>query len=132
MNSTPRPAFPCFCDAADIGTKFHINKYPTLKYVVNGQLAKKEYRGQRSAEALVKFVVEQNTDPIAEITDLAELQGMDDTKRYLLGYFDSRDSDEYRTFLRTAMSLKDECVFRAGFGEVNDFTLFLIRLLSEC
>jgi hypothetical protein len=40
----------------NLGTRFHITKYPTLKYVRNGILAKREYRGQRSAEAFLKFV----------------------------------------------------------------------------
>jgi hypothetical protein len=39
------------CADANIWTK-----YPTLKYVRNGILAKREYRGQRSAEAFLKFV----------------------------------------------------------------------------
>ena len=60
----------------NLGTRFHITKYPTLKYVRNGAVAKREYRGQRSAESFVQFVEEQTTDPIKEFTALEELQNM--------------------------------------------------------
>jgi hypothetical protein len=56
------------CDShPSLGTRFHITKYPTLKYVQNGQLGKKEYRGQRSAQAFLEFVQEQIKNPVQEI-----------------------------------------------------------------
>ena len=37
------------CDSqGSLGTRFHITKYPTLKYMRNGIVAKREYRGQGS------------------------------------------------------------------------------------
>ncbi len=108
------------CDKeGNLGTRFHITKYPTLKYVINGQLAKREYRGQRSAESFVKFVQDQTTDPVKEFSDLSELQDMDEQKRYLIGYFEAKESAEYSIFRRVASNLKDDCVFLAGFGEVS-------------
>ena len=39
------------CDKhGDLGTRFHITEYPTIKFVKNRVLSKKEYRGQRSAD----------------------------------------------------------------------------------
>jgi len=108
------------CDKeSNLGTRFHITKYPTLKYVRNGAVAKREYRGQRSAESFVQFVEEQTTDPIKEFTALEELQNMDDKKRYILGYFEQKDSAEYEVFRRMATNLKDDCVFYAGFGDAS-------------
>jgi len=108
------------CDKeGNLGTRFHITKYPTLKYVINGQLAKREYRGQRSAESFVKFVQDQTTDPVKEFSDLSELQDMDEQKRYLIGYFEAKESAEYSIFRRVASNLKDDCVFLAGFGETS-------------
>jgi len=53
------------CDKeSSLGSRFHITKYPTLKYVVNGEIAKREYRGKRDAEAFLKFVQEQTRDPV--------------------------------------------------------------------
>ena len=103
----------------NLGTRFHITKYPTLKYVRNGQLAKREYRGQRSAESFVKFVADSTADPINEFKSLEELQNLDDKKRYILGYFEQKDSAEYEVFRRMASNLKDDCIFYAGFGDVS-------------
>ncbi len=63
--------------SGSLGTRFHITKYPTLKYVQNGMVAKREYRGQRSAEAFVNFVKEQTLDPVLEVKDLGELGNLD-------------------------------------------------------
>ncbi len=60
-----------------MGTRFHITKYPTLKYVRNGIVAKREYRGQRSVEAFVNFAKEQSVDPVIEYKDLKELAELD-------------------------------------------------------
>jgi len=108
------------CDKeSHLGTRFHITKYPTLKYVRNGQLAKREYRGQRSAEKFVEFVQEQTKEQVKEFFDLNELHDMDEKKRYLIGYFEQRDSPDYSVFRRVASNMKDDCVFLAGFGDVS-------------
>ena len=104
-----------------LGTRFHITKYPTLKYVVNGQLAKREYRGQRSADKFVEFVSEQTKENVKEFLDLQELNEMDEKKRFLIGYFEQRDSPDYSVFRRVASNLKDDCIFMAGFGDVSTF-----------
>ena len=53
-----------------MGTRFHITKYPTVKYVKNGVLGKKEYRGQRSAQAFLDFVKDQIKNPVEEFVEL--------------------------------------------------------------
>ena len=105
-----------------LGTRFHITKYPTLKYVRNGQLAKREYRGQRSADAFLNFVKEQNKDPVKEFKELKDLTDVDGKKRYIIGYFEDKNSLQYANFRKSAMNLKDDCVFHAGFGEVKPFS----------
>jgi len=107
------------CDAhGNLGTRFHITKYPTIKYIRNGELGKKEYRGQRSAEAFLEFVKEQIKDPVVEVNDLQELNDLDDKKMYIIGYFENKGSVEHQLFKKTAAKLKDSCTFMAGFGEV--------------
>ncbi|XP_061400209.1 endoplasmic reticulum resident protein 44-like [Musca vetustissima] len=100
-----------------IASRFHITKYPTLKIVRNGQLSKREYRGQRSAEAFLEFVKKQLEDPIKEFHSLKDLETLDSKKRIIIGYFDRRDQPEYDTFRKVASNLKDECQFHVGFGE---------------
>lgn len=100
-----------------IASRFHINKYPTLKIVRNGQLSKREYRGQRSADAFLEFVKKQLEDPIQEFKSLKDLENLDSKKRLILGYFDRRDQPEYDIFRKVATNLKEDCQFHVGFGD---------------
>ncbi|EDW37878.1 GL21325 [Drosophila persimilis] len=102
-----------------IASRFHINKYPTLKIVRNGQLSKREYRGQRSSDAFLEFVKKQLEDPIQEFKSLKELEHLDSKKRLILGYFDRRDQPEYDTFRKVATNLKEDCQFHVGFGDAS-------------
>ena len=107
------------CDVETaIATKYHITKYPTLKVIRNGQVTKKEYRGQRSAEAFVDYAKKQLEDPIKEIASMKDLETLDEKKRIVVGYFDRRDQEEYNIFRRVATNLKEDCHFYVGFGDV--------------
>lgn len=106
------------CDVeTSIASKYHITKYPTLKIIRNGQVTKKEYRGQRSADAFVEYAKKQLEDPIKEFVSLKDLETLDDKKRIIIGYFDRRDQEEYQIFRRVATNLKEDCHFHVGFGE---------------
>lgn len=108
------------CDSeSSIATRFHITKYPTLKLMRNGQPAKKEYRGQRSADAFFEFIKNQLVDPIKEFKDLSELNNLETNKRIMIGYFERRDVPEYSNFRRVASNMKDECQFHVGFGDAS-------------
>lgn len=107
------------CDKhGELGTRFHITKYPTIKFIRNGVLGKKEYRGQRSAEAFLNFVKEETRSPVVEFKELQELNDMDDKKPHIIGYFERREDPGVENFLKTASVLKDECLFYAGYGDV--------------
>lgn len=74
------------CDKeGTVATRFHITKYPTLKIIRNGQPAKKEYRGQRSAEAFLSFVKQQLEDSVKEFKSLQELTKLETDKRLVIG-----------------------------------------------
>lgn len=104
------------CDQeSSISTRFHITKYPTLKLIRNGQPAKREYRGQRSAEAFASFIKKQLEDPVKEFTQLSELGKLESDKRIIIGYFDRKDQPEYQIFRRVASNLKEDCQFHVGF-----------------
>lgn len=106
------------CDKENsVASRFHISKYPTLKIIRNGQPTKREYRGQRSAEAFQEFVRKQLEDPIKEFHNLKDLEVLDSKKRIIIGYFDRRDMPEYNSFRRVATNLKEDCQFHAGFGD---------------
>lgn len=76
------------CDKENsIATRFHITKYPTLKIIRNGQVAKREYRGQRSSEAFVTFIKQQLEDPVKEFHNIRELSNLESDKRIVIGCF---------------------------------------------
>ncbi|XP_059177179.1 endoplasmic reticulum resident protein 44-like isoform X2 [Physella acuta] len=108
------------CDReTNIATKYRINKYPTLKLFRGGNIVKKEYRGQRSVEAMVQFAQEQAKDPVIEVEQLSNLEDIDTKKRHIIGYFESKISDNYRVFARVANVLRDDCQFHAALGPVS-------------
>jgi len=109
------------CDKeSSLGSRFHITKYPTIKYVQNGVLAKKEYRGQRSVDSFLDFVKEHVQDPVTEFTDLSQLKTLDEKKRHLIGYFSAPEGADYENFKKTSLSLKEDCQFHIGFGSKFD------------
>lgn len=63
--------------AASIASRFHITKYPTLKLLRNGQTTKREYRGQRSADAFAGYIKEQLRDPIKILESLNEIKDLE-------------------------------------------------------
>ena len=56
---------------------YHISKYPTLKLFRNGQIVKKEYRGQRSVDALTEYIKGQVADTIKKHTNMDELDELE-------------------------------------------------------
>ncbi|XP_063055738.1 endoplasmic reticulum resident protein 44 [Engraulis encrasicolus] len=108
------------CDQhSDIAQRYRISKYPTLKLFRNGMMMKREYRGQRSVVAIADFIRQQKVQHIVEMKSLEELTTVDRSKRNIIGYFEQKDSDNYRTFEKVANILRDDCVFMAAFGEVS-------------
>lgn len=98
-----------------LGTRFHINKYPTLKFMLNGKLGKKEFRGQRSSEAMVEFVKKLLRDPVIPINTVADFQDKVEERRGAIIGFARTESgalvNEYNLFRKVARDLKDDCQF---------------------
>ncbi|KAM3823126.1 endoplasmic reticulum resident protein 44 isoform 1-T1 [Vipera latastei] len=108
------------CDQySDIAQRYRISKYPTLKLFRNGMMMKREYRGQRSVTAIADYIRQQKSNPIREVLSLEEINSLDRSKRNIIGYFEQKDSDNYRNFERVANVLHDDCVFLAAFGFVS-------------
>ncbi|XP_029928024.1 endoplasmic reticulum resident protein 44 [Myripristis murdjan] len=113
------------CDQhPDIAQRYRITKYPTLKLFRNGMMMKREYRGQRSVAAIADFIRQQKVDPVKEILSLEEVNTIDRSKRNIIGYFESKDSENYHTFEKVANILRDDCMFSAAFGAVSESERF--------
>lgn len=106
------------CDEeTDISGRYQISKYPTIKYFINGDIMKSEYRGQRSADGFLEFVKEHMKDPHETFETAEQLDTLDGKTRTIIGYFESSAAPEYQIFRRVAASLKDICKFHVGFGD---------------
>jgi len=72
-----------------IAAQYHISKYPTLKLFRNGEPLKKEYRGQRSVDALAAFIKEQVKDVIEihnNLESLDEIEASNGQKKPIGAY----------------------------------------------
>ena len=50
---------------------------------------------------------------------MAEIEKLDDKKRIIIGYFETKEANEYSNFRKVASVLKDDCIFFAGFGDTT-------------
>lgn len=106
------------CDAENaLSTRFHITKYPTLKLIRQGFVAKREYRGQRSAEAIATYIHDQLKDPVQEMNSAEDFQAVEDKKRLVIAYFERKETPLYDVYRRVAMNLRDDCDFAVAIGE---------------
>ena len=92
-----------------VASRFQVNKYPTLKVFRNGQVLKKEYRGQRSPEAFLEFVRNELRPSMAVIDESELVKSI--SKRSIVGNFPSKESPEYSAFEAASTVLKDDCPF---------------------
>ncbi|XP_038146991.1 endoplasmic reticulum resident protein 44 [Cyprinodon tularosa] len=113
------------CDQhSDIAQRYRITKYPTLKLFRNGMMMKREYRGQRSVTAIADFIRQQQVNPVKEMPSIEEVNTIDRSKRNIIGYFETKDSDNYHTYEKVANILRDDCTFLAAFGAVSQSERF--------
>ncbi|XP_030244181.1 endoplasmic reticulum resident protein 44-like [Drosophila navojoa] len=108
------------CDLEpEMESNYDIGKYPTIKIVRNKYVNKKEYRGQRSVEAIVSFALEELLDPIQEFVSLNELNDLNTRKYLVIGHYESNSHDEYMAYRRAASNMKEHCQFHVKFTGGN-------------
>jgi len=109
------------CDSDNaIATKYHVNKYPTLKLYRHGLMTKREYRGARQADAFMEFLRKHIQSSIIKLASPSDLVTLDEKKRYIIGHFDDENSENYKTFSKIASLLRDDCNFVASTNK-DDF-----------
>ncbi|CAI4224301.1 unnamed protein product [Auanema sp. JU1783] len=98
-----------------ITTKYHVNKYPTLKLFRNGEIIKKEYRSRRSVDALSDFVTKQLASSLKTVENPEDLkQKLEASKRTVVGLFPALEGAAYDNFKKIASILREDCNFFAG------------------
>lgn len=100
------------CDSDNaIATKYHVNKYPTLKLFRYGVMTKREYRGARNVDAFMEFLRKHLQSSILKLATPSDLITLDSNKRYVIGHFDDENSANHQTFAKVASLLRDDCQF---------------------
>jgi len=108
------------CDSETaISNQYQISKYPTLKLFRDGQMMKKEYRGQRSAESLANYIKEQLKENVKVVESTDGLVDAAKEKSAVIAYLEKADSANYAIFQRLARNLRDDCHFYAVFGDAS-------------
>ncbi|CAF1275180.1 unnamed protein product [Adineta steineri] len=109
------------CDSqSSISTKYHVNKYPTLKFYRHGIMTKREYRGARQVDPLFEFIRQQVESSMIKLSTPNDLLTLDKKKHYVIGHFDSETSENYQIFSKVASLLREDCHF-AGSTNKDEF-----------
>ncbi|XP_071039287.1 endoplasmic reticulum resident protein 44 isoform X1 [Parasteatoda tepidariorum] len=108
---------------SNLAQRFKISKYPTLKLLRNGKLMKREYRGQRSLEALVEHIRDLMKDPVKELETVEDIQNVDANKRKVVIYIPDKSLHEYDVYLKVAMDLRDDCQFYIVKGPLGESSI---------
>jgi len=100
-----------------LASRFDVGKYPTIKIVRLGRVAKREYRGQRSKNAIVQAVYKELRGPVEEFQSMKDLQKLHNQNYMIIGYFEHKEHLEYEVFRKTALAMRDHCQFHVSFDE---------------
>jgi thiol-disulfide isomerase len=81
--------------------------------VVNNKVGKKEYRGQRSVEALVEYINDLMQDSVKHISQVTDIKSIPVNKPVVLAFFDHppQSASHYNIYRKVASDLKDDCHF---------------------
>lgn len=68
----------------------------------------------RQVDAFYEFVRKHLESAIIKISTPSDMLQLDIKKRYVVGHFDSDQSENYKIFSKVANFLRDECLFAAS------------------
>ncbi|ALC45309.1 CG10029 [Drosophila busckii] len=103
----------------ELENQFDIGKYPTVKIVRHGIVARTEYRGQRSVDGLILLVYKELQDSVQEVQSMDELNFINDHKYLIVGYFEHKDLADYAVYRRAAKQVPDTCRPYGIFGQAS-------------
>jgi len=99
----------------DLCSKFEVQGFPTVKLFRNDGADPTDYDGARKADAIVKFMVRQNSPAVADLADMDAIKNFakDDAIK-LLSFVGGSDNTE--SYSKVAQALRNEF----SFGLVKD------------
>lgn len=98
-----------------LAMRFKITKYPTLKLFRDGKLLRKEYRGERSAAAIIDFLsqllVKEPVKRFNSVADLHAIQSQSNKEIITVIREDMKNSQFFEAFKEVAAILNEDCAF---------------------
>jgi len=90
---------------------FDVKGFPTIKLIKKSGAEPVEYKGERTAEAIVKFLTKQSGPAVAPIADAAALEALQaGSDLSVVGFF-AEDSEEAKAFTAAADALREDYSF---------------------
>lgn len=91
----------------ELGNKFGVQGYPTLKWFVDGELAG-DYSGGRDTEAIIKWVKKKSGPPAIEAATVDAVTAAEkESSLIVVGYFTDKEGDAYKAFKSVASKSED-------------------------
>lgn len=114
----------------ELGSRFGIQGYPSLKLFVNGSPI--EYKGQRELKDMKEFILKKTQDPSEEVKSVEDLNKLKTDNKVVIVYFGSESEDNFKAFQATALGYDnvkfvhvfDNSMFSAFTAEANSVVLF--------
>jgi len=102
----------------ELGSRFGVKGYPTLKFFKNGEPM--DYTGGRTADTIVAWVTKKSGPAAVTIEAVEAAEKLvEDNKVMVIGFFKDVESDNAKAFLKAADSLDDQV-----FGITSDDAVF--------
>eukprot|EP00879_Flechtneria_rotunda_P002799 GHRR01003008.1.p1 GENE.GHRR01003008.1~~GHRR01003008.1.p1 ORF type:complete len:358 (+),score=133.02 GHRR01003008.1:179-1252(+) len=92
---------------SDLGQKFGVQGYPTLKWFVDGELAS-DYSGPRDADGIARWIKKKTGPAAATIEDKDSLAAAEkESEVVVIGYFKDFKGSDFDTFVKVAQKNED-------------------------
>lgn len=147
---------------AAITARYKVTKYPTLKIFRYGAVSRREYRGQRSVDAIVGYVhdmllktIVHKLDSVSAVDslDVSSLLNIQQhlyaglwnnycgvtflcflqlSKKHIIGYIPQETSSDIMTLTRVAAQLHDDCQFNVLTGWVMRRLYCMVTVSLRC
>eukprot|EP00887_Chlorella_sp_A99_P005246 scaffold1.g5246.t1 len=102
----------------ELGKKFEVQGYPTLKWFVDGKLAM-DFSGGRQADDIVRWVKKKAGPPTVAVDSAEALEkATKDSRVYVLGFFESFEGDKHTQYEAVAKKSDDAAFVKTADKEV--------------
>jgi protein disulfide-isomerase A1 len=95
-------------EAKELASRFGVQGFPTLKWLVNNGEDIQEYGGGRDKEGIISWITKKTGPPAKTIADEAELKAFKESADVtVFGYFADAESEAAKSFIKVAEGMDD-------------------------